>query len=90
METTDKHETVAVVDFAAAARVGDLPFATGDRVRVVITRENGKGPRHTPDEIARSRAIRGDLRGSPIRYDRPFDPVGVEDWKVLKDEPGAD
>jgi len=49
MVTTDKHETIAVVDFAATARVGDLPFATGDRVRVVITRENGSGgPRHTP------------------------------------------
>jgi PHD/YefM family antitoxin component YafN of YafNO toxin-antitoxin module len=24
------------------------------------------------------------LRGSVLRYDEPFEPVGVEDWEVLK------
>jgi hypothetical protein len=49
-----------------------LPFATGDRVEILIVRQLPQPcEKHYP------------LRGQPLRYERPFDSVGENDWDVL-------
>ncbi len=55
----------------------DLPFRAGDRVEVVV-RETSKPADHVECD-------RYPLRGTVVRYDRPFDPaVPEEDWEVLQ------
>jgi hypothetical protein len=84
MKPIDAHETEAVVDVNGSVHVEHLPFAAGDRVRILILRE--AHPRHTRQEIHESRQIRHGFTGGVIRYDRPNDPVGVEDWEMLRDD----
>jgi len=84
MNSRKAHETEATVDLDASVRVDELPFATGDRVRVLLTEKlQAGGPRHTAEQIQQSQRIRESLRGKVIRYDRPDDPVGLEDWEAL-------
>ena len=87
MKNLDGHESEAVVDATGSVRVSHLPYATGDRVRVLVLREATSGGvrRHTDEEVQRSRLIRRGLRGTVIRYDQPDEPVGVEDWDALDD-----
>jgi hypothetical protein len=50
-----------------------LPLQAGQRVEVIILpRPNGPGP-GDPES----------LRGTPVRYDRPFEPVAVDEWDSL-------
>lgn len=84
----DAHETEAIVDANATIHVSELPFATGERVRVVVVPQE-RHPRHTPDEIFRSARLRRTLRGTPVEYDRPDEPVGVEDWEAIKEDNDA-
>jgi hypothetical protein len=51
----------------------DLPFHAGDRVIVVITTR--------PQNSAQSAAC--PLRGLPVEYKNPFDPVAENDWEAL-------
>lgn len=50
----------------------DLPFQAGDAVEVIII-ERPK---------ARSGPDRYPLRGRPLRYDRPTDPVAEDEWEA--------
>ncbi|PYV05263.1 MAG: hypothetical protein DMG10_05430 [Acidobacteria bacterium] len=87
MKTINAHETEGVVDANASVHVSELPFATGDRVRIlVLGNADPKLWRHTADEIDRSKQIRQGLKGTVIQYDRPDEPVGIEDWEMLNDE----
>ena len=52
----------------------DLPFAGGQPVEVIVL------PRTVPTTAANPYP----LRGTPARYDRPFDPVAEEDWDALQ------
>jgi hypothetical protein len=55
-------------------RLTKLPFKVGERVEVIVL----------------PRAVRGGiaagfpLRGMPITYDRPTDPVAEEDWRAFR------
>lgn len=51
----------------------DLPFHTGDRVIVVITTrpQSPNQPTAYP------------LRGLPVEYKNPFEPVAENDWEIL-------
>ena len=52
----------------------DLPFRAGDAVEVTIV-----------ERAAQARKTgRYPLRGQPIRYDRPTDPVAAEDWHAMQ------
>jgi hypothetical protein len=51
----------------------NLPFQAGDRVQVIV-RAQPKSP---------SEAKRYPLRGLPVHYDRPTEPVAEDDWEVL-------
>lgn len=50
------------------------PLVVTDRGKPVVEVRPVAGKR--PDALEK-------LRGSVLRYDRPFDPVGVEDWEAL-------
>ena len=52
----------------------DLPFRAGDVVEVIVL------PRLPPA----ADPSRYPLHGTPIRYDRPTDPVAEEDWEAAK------
>jgi len=85
MAAINAFETEAVVDPNGSVRVGELPFAVGDRVRVLILRNDDPNKyRHTDEEIARSKRMREDLQGIVIRYDNPEDPAcPPEDWDAI-------
>jgi hypothetical protein len=84
MKLVHAHESDAVVDGGGSIHVPGVPFAAGKRVRVIVLEESSNGPRrHSPQDIQQSQGIRYSLRGMPVRYDQPDEPVGVEDWDVL-------
>lgn len=87
MKKLDAHETEAVVDSRGGIVVSALPFSTGERVRVLVLRDQAEpsAPRHSVEEIHRSEDIRRSLQGTVIRFDAPDEPVGLEDWEVLQD-----
>ncbi len=51
-----------------------LPYPSGQKVEVSITPVSEAGP---------NASERYPLRGTPYRYDDPFEPVGLEDWEAL-------
>ncbi|MBM3358575.1 MAG: type II toxin-antitoxin system Phd/YefM family antitoxin [Betaproteobacteria bacterium] len=56
------------------------------RQGLIITDRGKPVLKITPYEPARARkaAPAGRLRGAILRYDSPFEPVGLEDWEALK------
>lgn len=55
-------------------RLTKLPFRAGERVEVIVL----------PREMRAGVAGSFPLRGVPIVYDRPTDPVAEEDWGALR------
>lgn len=51
--------------------IKDSPFSEGDKVEVFIRKKQKKHKRYP-------------LRGQPIRYIKPFDPVAEGDWGISK------
>ena len=51
-----------------------LPFPTGARVEVIVLPRGA----HT------AASERFPLRGTPVKYDRPTDPVSEEEWSALR------
>ncbi|MBI4027740.1 MAG: hypothetical protein HY360_22330 [Verrucomicrobia bacterium] len=47
-----------------------LPFSQGESVRIVVAQT--KGPSGKRDA----------LRGTVLKYERPFDPVALDDWEA--------
>lgn len=62
-----------IVDEDGELKLTKLPFRAGDRVEVIVLAQSEipEGARRYP------------LRGTPIRYDRPTEPVGEAEWEVL-------
>jgi hypothetical protein len=54
--------------------LSDLPFRAGATVEIIIIERPG-----TPVERERY-----PLRGKPLRYDRPTEPVAEEDWSAMQ------
>jgi hypothetical protein len=54
--------------------VGGLPFQAGQTVEVIIL----------PRPVGPSPANAEPLRGTPVRYDRPFDPVADDEWDARR------
>lgn len=67
------HRTETTLSEDGKLTLEDLPFQAGDIVEVIVldisNKQNGRD---------------GQLRGSVIKYDSPTEPVGVEDWDLLK------
>jgi hypothetical protein len=65
-------ETVLTQD--RTLTLDNLPFEAGDAVEVIIL----------PRPAVPSRQEKYPLRGQPIRYDRPTDPVAEEEWDAAR------
>lgn len=65
--------TAAVVDPERQVHLRGLPFDPGEEVEVVLQgREEPAGAERYP------------LRGVPVRYDEPFEPVTAGDWDAVR------
>ncbi len=68
-----QHRTETRVELDGTIILRDLPFHEGDRVVVVITTR----PANNLPPATYS------LRGLPVEYKHPFEPVAENDWDVL-------
>lgn len=69
----EAYKTAATIEKPGELHLAELPFRTGDEVEVILLRRRRK----TAEK-------RYPLRGTPLRYDKPFDPVAEEDWDALR------
>jgi len=68
------HRVDAVISKNGELRLDRLPFGEGEAVEVNVL------PR-APDEEP---ALRFPLRGLPVQYDEPCQPVAESDWDALQ------
>ncbi len=68
-----QHRTETKVEPNGTIILRGLPFPAGDKVVVVITTDSAKN-NQTPNYS---------LRGLPVKYQRPFDSVGENEWEAL-------
>ena len=73
MRRMDEVRIETTVDEPGEVHVTKLPFPAGKPVEVIVV---PKPPRHPGSGFP--------LRGVPITYDRPTDPVAEEDWDALR------
>lgn len=74
--TIDPMDAVRIettVDEHGEVHLTKLPFPAGEAVEVIVVR---KRLRQQGNEFP--------LRGVPIEYDRPTDPVAEDDWDALR------
>ena len=64
----------ATISENGEVRLTKLPFKAGERVEVIVLQR----------EMHAGVGDRFPLRGVPIQYDRPTDPVAQEDWGALR------
>ncbi len=67
-----EHRTQAMLTQDGTLTLEQLPFQSGDLVEVIITSNTLVPP------VANHYA----LRGLPVQYERPTDPVAEEDWNT--------
>lgn len=53
-----------------------LPFQPGEMVEVLILPQQKNKIYATPKELS--------LKGSVLKYEKPFEPVALNDWDTLK------
>jgi len=68
------YKTAAKIEQEGELRLLDLPFHPGEEVEVILLRLEPKRLQKNPYP----------LRGVPIRYDDPTEPVAEDDWDVLQ------
>jgi hypothetical protein len=71
------HVAEATVDPAGRVVLDHLPFQPGEKVDVVIRSHDIR----SHDGASQAPV---DLRGSVLRYEKPFDPVAEEDWELRR------
>jgi hypothetical protein len=69
---TPAHHTKAVLSEDGKLSLDQLPFRAGQTVEVIVL------------PVPQPSVADHPLKGSVLRYDRPFDPVAEEDWSGLK------
>ena len=68
-------KTTVTVQKDGRITLDSLPFQAGEQVDVIV--ESASAGMHPKERFP--------LRGTPYRYDRPFDPaIPVEDWGVYQ------
>jgi hypothetical protein len=70
----DAYKTEAKIQPEGELRLSDLPFQAGDEVEVILLR-------HEPAQAIENPYP---LRGLPIRYEAPTEPVAESDWEALQ------
>jgi len=73
MNPVDAVRIQTTVDERGEVHLTKLPFRAGEPVEVTVI-----------PSPARQRENEFPLRGVPIEYDRPTDPVAEEDWDALR------
>jgi len=73
VKAMDTYRTEAVITKDRTLTLEDLPFQAGERVEVIVVTQAG------PPAEGGSRP----LRGTPVRYRDPFEPVAEADWESL-------
>lgn len=68
------YKTAAKIEKEGELHLLDLPFHAGDEVEVILLRQV------TPQRPANPYP----LRGLPIRYEDPTEPVAEDDWDALR------
>ena len=68
------YKTDARIEPEGELRLADLPFHAGDEVEVILLRRE-------PSQRAENLYP---LRGLPIRYVDPTEPVAEDDWEALR------
>lgn len=68
------YKTAAKIEKEGELRLLDLPFHAGDEVEVILLRQQTPQPGRNPYP----------LRGLPVRYDDPTEPVAEDDWEALR------
>ncbi|MFB2921440.1 MULTISPECIES: hypothetical protein [Aerosakkonema] len=68
------HRVKATLTQDGTLTLNDLPFHAGDSVEVIVLARIAK----------LSTKNLYPLRGTPILYDNPTEPVAEEDWRVLE------
>ncbi len=69
----DTHRIQMTLDEDGTLTLRDLPFHAGETVEVIIL---PKQPRGASGACS--------LRGTPVTYLEPFEPVGVDDWDAIR------
>jgi antitoxin (DNA-binding transcriptional repressor) of toxin-antitoxin stability system len=77
-----EERTAELLD-AARSRSETILVTDGDKT-VFELKPLQSAPVYTDEMRQHDDAILASLRGTLLRYDRPFDSVGEEDWEVLK------
>lgn len=73
-QTMEAYRTEAKLEREGELRLSDLPFHAGDEVEVIVLRQDSAQTVENPYP----------LRGLPIRYEDPTEPVAESDWDALK------
>ena len=73
MDHMDAVRIETTVDERGEVHLTKLPFPAGEPVEVIVV-----------PKPSRQQGGRFPLRGVPIAYDRPTDPVAEEDWDALR------
>ena len=66
------YKTEAAISKDGTLTLGDLPFAEGEPVEIIILSRVSK------TQVAED----GALRGMPVQYHQPFEPVAQNDWEL--------
>lgn len=70
----EAHRVEKIVQSNRVVVLDDLPFEEGDKVEVIVIKSGNKQQNE-----------RYPLRGTPYRYEDPFEPVvSFEEWEAFK------
>ncbi len=70
--TLQAHRVETTIGQDGTLTLDHLPFPAGAPVEVIILPHPGMEKQENPYP----------LRGTPVRYDLPFEPVAVDDWNA--------
>lgn len=68
------HRIETTVNQDGSLTLRDIPFKAGDEVEVIIL---GRAPKPDGENAY-------PLRGQPVQYDEPTEPVAEDEWSVLR------
>jgi hypothetical protein len=83
------HEAETTVGPGGSVRIERSPFPAGVRLKVIMTEVMTNGASlHSEADIAESARIRSEIaaRFRIKKYERPNEPVGLEDWEILRND----
>jgi hypothetical protein len=68
------HRIETTINQDGTLTLNDIPFQAGDEVEVIIRERSPKTSSDNPYP----------LRGQPLQYDAPTEPVAEDEWSILQ------